>query len=292
LFAAVAIGCLCALLPPLHAQDRAGTGGGFTLTANTRVAAFRRGDAPSVLVHAPSGFDPTAPLHLVVFLHGYNGCVEVLAASGAARCRPGDPERDGYGIAGRHDEAHTNTLLVIPQLAFNRRQGDPGCFGRSGCFRRFLQELLGETLQKQLGGPRSLRDVGSLTLVAHSAGYRSAIAILQHGEVAPLVRNVVLMDALYGEAEDYARWLIHAGNDTRLVSIYLGGTKTAVGNRTLLRLAKRSLGSARVRTFDAAALPSAIAPLRLVLAEGHVPHRLVAANYLPAVLRVLALPAR
>jgi hypothetical protein len=284
---AAAIGMLCAALSPLHAQD---AGGGFTLTAQLRSAAFRRSDVPSVLVHAPAGFDAKAPLHLVVFLHGYNGCVEVLAASGASRCRPGDPEREGYGIAARHDAAGTNTLLVIPQLAFDRRKGDPGCFKRTGCFRRFLQELLGETLRQQLG--RTLSDVRDVTLVAHSAGYKSAIAILQHGDVAPLVRNVVLMDALYGDAEDYARWLARASDATRMVSIYLGGTRTAAGNRTLLRGVKRALGAARVRELDASALPAAIAPLRLVVATGHVPHRRVAAEYLAPVLRALGLPAR
>jgi pimeloyl-ACP methyl ester carboxylesterase len=285
----VAIGLGCVQPLPLSAQD---ADAGFTLAAKMRVSAFRRSDAPAVLVHAPAGFDRRLPLHLVVFLHGYNNCVEVVAASGPARCRPDDPERDGYGISARHDEAHTNTLLVIPQLAFNRREGDPGCFGRPGCFRRFLQELLGETLQKQLGGARSLRDVGSVTLVAHSAGYRSALAILQRGEVSSLVHNVVLMDALYGEAEDYARWLVHARDDTRMVSIYLGGTKTAAGNRTLLRMVKRSFGSARVRQLDAKDLPRAVAPLRLVVATGHTPHRLVPEGYLSTVLGALGLPAR
>ena len=287
----MAIGLACGLASPLQAQEAVGNGG-FTLSAPMRVSAFRRTDAPAVLVHAPPGFDRTLPLHLVVFLHGFNGCTAVLAATGPARCRPGDPERDGYGLLARHDAAGTNTLFVIPQLAFNRRQGEPGCFGRTGCFRRFLQELLGETLATQLGGPRSLRDVGSVTLVAHSAGYRTALAILQRGEVGAPLRNVVLMDALYGGAEAYARWLVHAGGETRMVSIYLGGSKTAAGNRALLRLVRRALGSARVRQFDARALPSSVAPLRLLVATGHVPHRLVPEGYLSTVLRALSLPMR
>jgi pimeloyl-ACP methyl ester carboxylesterase len=273
---------------PLAAQ----VAGGFTLSAKMRTAAFHSPEVPAVLVHAPAGFDAKPPLHLVVFLHGFNGCTAVLAASGPTRCRPGGPEYAGYGLSQVHDSAGTNTLLVIPQLALMRREGDPGCFARAGCFRRFLQELLSETLASQLGGARSLHDVGSVTLVAHSAGYRAALAILQHGEVSARVRSVVLMDALYGEAEAYASWLVHAPSDARLISIYLPGSKTQAGNRTLLRIARRQLGATRVQKLDGALLPPAMAPLRLLVAEGHTPHKLVPEGYLVPVLRALGLPAR
>lgn len=285
----LAIACALAAVTPLHAAPR---GAGFTRTLQTRTAAYHVKNAPSVLVHAPEGFDPKPPLHLVVFLHGYNGCVEVLAASGPARCRPGEAEHDGFGVVRHHDSAGTNTLLVIPQLAFMRREGDPGCFDRAGCFRRFLHELLSEALVGELGGARSLRDVGSLTLVAHSAGYRAALAILQHGDVGPRVRGVVLLDALYGEAADYAAWLTAAAPDVRFVSFYLGAGKTYAGSRTLLQLSRRAFGASRVAQLDAAEFPARVAPRRLIIAEGHVPHRDMPEGYMAAALRALDLPQR
>jgi hypothetical protein len=284
------LACVLGAVMPLRAAP---LGQGFTLSAQTRVAAFHVTDAPSVLVHAPPGFDPKPPLHLVVFLHGFNGCVEVLAASGPARCRPSDSaERDGYSVVQEHDRAGTNTLLVIPQLAFLRRDGKPGCFDRPGCFRRFLDELLGETLAGALGGARSLHDVASLTLVAHSAGYRSALAILQRGEVSAQVHAVVLLDALYGEAEAYAHWLASSPPDVRFLSLYLGYGKTYIGSRTLLRLARRSFGADRVAQLDANDLPAHVAPRRLIIAEGHIAHRDMPRGYLATVLQTLDLPAR
>jgi hypothetical protein len=289
LAAPLALACALASVTPLRAAPR---GAGFTRTLQTRNAAYHVKDAPSVLVHAPEGFDPKPPLHLVVFLHGYNGCVEVLAASGRARCRPGEAEHDGFGVVRHHDSAGTNTLLVIPQLAFMRREGDPGCFERPGCFRRFLHELLSEALVDELGGVRTLRDVGSLTLVAHSAGYRAALAILQHGEVGPRVRGVVLLDALYGEAEDYAAWLAAASPEVRLISFYLDRGKTYAGSRTLLQLSRRAFGAARVAQIDAAKFPAHVAPRRLIISEGHVPHRDMPEGYMATALRALDLPQR
>jgi pimeloyl-ACP methyl ester carboxylesterase len=286
----LALACLVGAGMPLSAASPRGAG--FTRSVQTRVAAYHVDDAPTALVHAPDGFDPKPPLNLVVFLHGFNGCVEVVAASGSARCRPGEPERDGYGVVRHHDRAGTNTLLVIPQLAFMRRDGKPGCFGRPGCFRRFLQELLGETLASELGGARSLHDLGSVTLVAHSAGYKSALAILQRGEITPSVRGVVLLDALYGEAEDYARWLAGTGPDVRFISFYLDNGKTYAGSRTLLKLARRTLGAAQVAQLDAAEFPEHVAPRRLIIAEGHVPHRQMPEGYLTTALRALDLPQR
>jgi hypothetical protein len=146
-------------------------------------AAFRTPGAPSVIVHAPPGWNPRAPLHLVVFLHGYNGCVEVLMAEGPSRCKPGAPEREGWNLGPQHDAAGTNTLFVVPQLAFAKRNGDPGAFGKAGGFRAFLEELLREGLGKQLGGPRRFKDIASLTLIAHSGAYQAALAIAEQGGV-------------------------------------------------------------------------------------------------------------
>jgi hypothetical protein len=287
---AVSIAPLCVALlltaqahaePP--AERPAPAGDGATIAASTRTAAHRVQDAPTVVVHVPPGFDPRPPLHLVVFLHGYRGCARVLAERGRVRCKPdvaSDPEREGWDLAGHHDQAGTNTLLVIPQLAFMRRDGRPGCFARRGCFRRFLEELLGETLAPALGGPRSFADIGSLTLVAHSAGYQAALAILEQGQVSDRVHTVVLMDALYGYSARYARWLTErAPAQCRLVSFYLGRGKTYRESRALFAQVRRKLGERSARQ-------------RVTLARAHAAHALIPAAHLAPVLSGLPLPRR
>lgn len=279
--------CIAALLAgeqtaaaePGHEQDSAGV----TLAAHTRTAAYSVRDAPTAIVHLPPGFDPTGPLHLVVFLHGYSGCSNVLANAGRVRCKPdvpGDPERDGWDLAKHHDQAGTNTIFVIPQLAFMRRDGRPGCFAKRGCFRRFLTELLQETLAQPLGGPRKLRDLESVTLVAHSGGYQTALAILEQGEVGDRVFTVVLMDALYGHSARYARWLLErAPHEARLLSFYLGRGKTYRESRLLFTRVRRKLGERGARD-------------RVQLVRAKSTHAQVPARHLTEVLARLPLPKR
>jgi hypothetical protein len=274
-------------------------GAGFTLAVDTRAAAYHVRGAPTAIVHAPPGFDARAPLHLVVFLHGFNGCTQVLARGGRVSCREGEPERDGWDLARHHDAAAKNTLFVIPQLAFMRRDGRPGCFGQRGCFRRFLEELLGETLAKQLGGPRTLRDVESLDLVAHSGGYHTALAILEQGEVAERVRAVILLDALYGYSARFARWLERAEGRARLVSVYIGRGKTYRESRLLFTRGRRALGPAHVaqlRSRGAEGAPrglaQALATKQLIIANSFAEHAGLPAAQLAGILAALPLPDR
>ncbi len=258
-------------------------------------AAYAAASAPSALVHAGAAFDPHAPLRLVVYLHGLMGCAEVLMGEGSVACRPGYRPLRGWNLARAHDDAGDGSLFVIPQLAFMRRDGRPGCFGRTGCFRAFLRELLRALPAARLGGRKTLRDVASITLVAHSAGYHAAAAIVSRGGVGALVHDVVLFDALYGETDTFLRWIRGAPAGAHLLSLETGVGLPARHSATLLRAARRHFGAARVGKLDAqidgAGLREALQPLRVAIARVKVPHRQVPAAYLAIVLRALLQPA-
>lgn len=260
-------------------------------------AAYRTEGAPSVAVHVPAGFDPTLPLELVVFLHGFNGCTQVLISEGSAHCRPKDEDEkkeEGWALARHHDDAHTNSVLVIPQLAFMKRSSKPGCFGRAGCFDAFLDELLAE-LRARLGLALTQLDASQvrITLVAHSAGYQTALAILDRARAAARVQHVVLMDALYGGAPQFAFWLQKAAHrDVRMLSLYLNEGDTRRGSRDLYKRMRRALGQARVADVHHDGLPAALAAHKtLIVSSAHGIHREVPANYLAQVLAAW-LPAR
>jgi pimeloyl-ACP methyl ester carboxylesterase len=260
---------------------------GFDEVAELKAAAFRTPGAPSVIVHAPAGFDPRAPLHLVVFLHGYNGCVNVLMAQGPSRCKAGAPERDGWDLGRYHDAAGTNTLFVVPQLVLAQRNGAPGAFGRPSGFRAFLEELLSKTLTERLGGPRTMKNVASLTLVAHSAGYQTAFAIAERGGVRAQLKAIVLLDALYAETNRYARiveQLVPKG--LRFVSLYLERGTPRIENQRLVRRLKRTLGSV-VTVADTADVARLVASKAVVIGEGRPPHRLLPEHHLTELLRAL-----
>jgi hypothetical protein len=260
---------------------------GFEKAAELKTAAFRTPGAPSVIVHAPPGFDPHKPLHLVVFLHGYNGCVNVLMAEGPSRCKDGAPERDGWNLGRYHDAAGTNTLFVVPQLALAQRNGAPGAFGKPNGFRAFLEELLGKTLVEPLGGPRKLKDVASLTLVAHSAGYQAALAIAEHGGVRTQLKAIVLLDALYAETDRYAHLVeTSVPRGLRFVSLYLQVGTPRAENQRLYRRLKRTLGVA-VEQAETADLARAVASKAVVIGEGTPPHRLLPENHLTELLQAL-----
>ncbi|MDH5671784.1 MAG: hypothetical protein OEZ06_06515 [Myxococcales bacterium] len=266
---------------------------GLTLELSPEHSAFVHDGVPGALVHVPPGFDANGPLHVVVFLHGYTGCARVLMGAGPVVCHAGDVVRKGWDLASLHDAAGRNSLLVIPQLELLKRSGNPGCFGRAGCFRLFLDELLSGPLAENLGGARGLDAVASVTLVAHSAGFQAARAILDKGEVGGLVHHLVLMDALYGGAPAFARWLTTTRVDKpRLLSIYLGRGKTRSGSLALFRKARRKLGKARAIRARADTMLEALADHSLVVASGRGSHREVPHNYLAPVLAALPLPPR
>lgn len=276
--------------PPVEAEPEppAGTPGPWTEERTLESAPYDEPNAPSVIVHAPPSFDPTRPIRLVVFLHGWSGCARVLVHAGPTRCKDADRPRDGWDLAGRFDEAGTDALFVVPQLAFLERSGRPGRFAEEGRFRAFLAELLA-SLSPRIGPGRSLRDVESVTLLAHSAGFESAIAILARGGVD--VRNVVLFDALYAGVEPFGRWALER-EDRKLVSLYTGGGRTASQNRRLARWASARLEGAALAVDRDEPLASRVAAARVVIARSPAPHGEVPARHLPELLAPLGQSAR
>jgi hypothetical protein len=263
---------------------------GFTVPAELQHAAFHVAGVPSVIAHAPAGLDPARPLELVVFLHGYSCCVPVLMAQGESRCRPGAPPSEGWNLGAIHDAAGTQSLFVVPQLAFLQRNGDPGAFARPGEFRAFLEELLARPLAAPLGRARKLREIAGLHLVAHSGGYQALLAILERGGVQDLVKSVVLLDALYGETPRFAAY-VEAHPGVHFVSIALAQGNPQRENAQLLRRLRRTIGAPRIASADASGLVQAIAEHPIVIATGTPPHRLLPATHLAEVLRAL-LPSR
>jgi pimeloyl-ACP methyl ester carboxylesterase len=248
-------------------------------------APFDEPRAPSVIVHAGPSFDPRRPLRLVVFLHGWSGCARVLVSAGPTPCRDGAPPREGWALADRFDEAGTDALFVIPQLAFLRRDGSPGRFADDGRFRAFLIELLG-ALEPMLG-VTSIDRLESVSLLAHSAGFETALALLAHGGVD--IDHVVLFDALYRGVEPFTSWVAGAPG-RRLVSLYTGG-RTERQSRRLARHARAVLDEASVSVGDPP-LADAVLAHRVTIARTTARHADVPAHHLAELLPALGLSSR
>lgn len=183
--------------------------------------------APHVIVHASGTFDPRAPYAAVVFLHGWSGCVRVLVSPGEdVHCSERSEPQRGWDLAGTFDAVEVNAVLMVPQLAYRKRDGTAGHFADEGFAPRWLDEVR-EALDDRLPAPPAW-----IVLVAHSAGYESALAWIAHADVDA----VALMDALYAGTEPFAEWARRDAGHW-LVSITTGGS-TGRQSRRLQRIAE------------------------------------------------------
>jgi len=238
-----------------------------------------------VLVHAPPGLPRDGALPIVLFLHGWGGCARVLVHSGPRPCREGEPARTGWGLGAAHDAAGLSSVLILPQLAWRRRSGAPGALGRRGFARALVEGSLEAALETS-GHPNPHSRAGSVTLIAHSAGFESALAVLAQGDID--VRTLILMDALYAGTDRFAAWLL-ASPERRLLSFFRGRGSTARESERLRSLLEARLGpEAVLRTLppdEGAEAPS----WRAFIGRSSAPHAEIPARHLSEALVAAAI---
>jgi hypothetical protein len=157
---------------------------------------------PGALVYVPDGFDPTPPIAVVAYIHGFYNCVENVVRSTGQPCHAGGPARMAYALTAQLEASKKNALLVIPEVAYEQANADPGQLGTDGGF----SALLGEVLSKLTDlGPLSLDDVGTVIVASHSGGYKAAAGIAQRGGLP--VSEIFLLDSLYGATADFDAWV-------------------------------------------------------------------------------------
>lgn len=241
--------------------------------------------APQVLVHAPLVID--GEIDVVLHLHGYEGCIEVLAQRGPTPCRAGARPEEGWGLLGAHASAGVPSWLLLPQLAFDRRDGSPGRLAREGSARRLIEQSIARVARERgVATPRVRR----VTITAHSAGFEATIAVMRHGGLGELLQNVVLFDAMYSGIGTFGGW---AAEDPRraLVAFHTGTGTPARRARELEQHYRRRLGARLVSGGNAS--EDDIAPGRVVLLRARTGHRGVPGRYLgPTLARLLSQGAR
>ncbi len=197
-----------------------------------------------VLLHVPATFDPRRPPHLVVFFHGHGSSVDRVVS---------DME-----LTRQLAQADINAVLVAPQFAREAADSSPGKFWQPGVFARFLDEAA-LRLTDAIAASRAERPAvtaalrrAPVILVAFSGGYKPAAFVLERGGAGSRIAGVLLLDALYGEEERYARWFAGARRRAFLTSLY---TDSTAAQQAILieRLRAR-------RITSATALPAAIRP--------------------------------
>jgi hypothetical protein len=166
-----------------------------------------------VLLHIPGGFDPGRPALIVVYFHGQGATLErdVLGRQGVAR---------------QVIESGLNAALVAPQFALDAADSSSGNFWRPGVFARFLDEAASR-LARLAGHPSLAGAVraADVVLVAYSGGYQPAAYTLDRGGADHRMRGVILMDALYGHEDTFARWIATRGPRAFFASVSTESTR-------------------------------------------------------------------
>lgn len=165
------------------------------------------------LLFIPSGFDANKPSLIVVYLHGQGATLErdVVARQAVPR---------------QLAESGKNVVLAAPQLALDATDSSAGNFWRPGHFAKYLDEAA-ERLMRLHGDKRAgeMLNKAPVVIVAYSGGYLPTAYSLAHGGAAHRVRGVILMDALYGDEDKFARWAGNRRRQSFLFSAYTDSTK-------------------------------------------------------------------
>src|SRR5579859_6664286 len=127
---------------------------------------------PSALFYVPSNFDPTPPINLIVYIHGFSNCVTNIVRDAGGTCSDGGATHNAYSLAAQLEASGKNALFFAPEVAFEQATGNPGALSDPTTFAKLLQESL-DHLAPVIGA-HTLADVGELIIASHSGGYTAA----------------------------------------------------------------------------------------------------------------------
>jgi hypothetical protein len=272
----------------LRQQDREipqiKTDGDFReMRLDNRVSNHAGADA---LVYVRKDFDPSKPVHLAVYNHGFGSTVSNALEKNQ--------------IKEMMSHAQANTVLILPEWQANpgSRSGNSGSFAQQGKFTDMVQEAMRKTPALQ---GASLGNVDRIDIIAHSAGYGpTEKEIYRNPALANKVHSITLLDSLY-DPHGFDQWLRSNIGDLsagRKQFYNFSNSSTASNSRgqanfvaSLLRsnglptnnyIADYNGGSGQVQRHG-----SEMAQRSIVFASTTVPHMAIPGKYIGATLRAV-----
>ena len=165
-----------------------------------------------VLMHVPENFDVRKPGVIVVFFHGNGATLE-------------RDVRDRQLVPQQISDSGVNAVLLAPQLAVDAADSSAGKFWQPGGLKRFVAESA-EHLARLYGDPGAAKAFANMpvVIVGYSGGFVPAAWSLEVGGLGNRVRGVFLLDAVYGELDKFASWIVN-NRSGFFVSAYTRYTK-------------------------------------------------------------------
>jgi hypothetical protein len=232
---------------------------------------------PNLWAYVPAAFRADRPLRLVFVFHGFSSCIESFVGPTSLPCKPWDAPRTAADLPAQIERSRTGALVLVPQLAYDERLGDPGVLHEGAALERLTREALEGPLADAIGA-RRLDDVERVAMIAVSGGYQALFAALGPEPKAAFgdkLRDVALLDAYYAEASAIDAWLwrnltdfdVEAARPRHLAVVYSGlpptrGYAQAFAARAALELQREGLAAsllhrdvAREPTVEELAVP-------------------------------------
>jgi hypothetical protein len=149
------------------------------------------------LIHVPENFDIRKPGVIVVFFHGNGATLE-------------RDVRDRQMVPQQITDSGVNAVLLAPQLAVNAADSSAGKFWQPGGLKRFVTES-SDHLARLYGDPASAKAFANMPviIVGYSGGFVPTAWSLEVGGLGNRVRGVFLLDAVYGELDKFASWIVN-----------------------------------------------------------------------------------
>jgi hypothetical protein len=149
---------------------------------------------------------------IVVFFHGNGATLE-------------RDVRDRQLVPQQISDSGVNAVLLAPQLAVDAADSSAGKFWQPGGLKRFIAES-SEHLARLYGDPGTAKAFLNMpvVIVGYSGGFMPAAWSLDVGGLGSRVRGVFLLDAVYGELDKFASWIVN-NRSGFFVSAYTHYTK-------------------------------------------------------------------
>ncbi len=165
-------------------------------------------DDNTVVLFFPNSCQFDEKVDLVFYFHGWDRDLTDVLAS--------------YHVVEQFVRSRKNAILILPQGAKNAKDSFGGKLEDADGFKNMVGEILSQLMR---AGMIKTDLPGDLVLAGHSGGYHVISAILTQGGLTDHIKEVYLLDALYGDVDKFADW--QDRQKGKIIDLYTddGGTK-------------------------------------------------------------------
>lgn len=166
---------------------------------------------PDAIVYLPKNFDPSKPVNMVIYNHGWNSTAS--------------KSYNDSKLGAQMSNAPPNTMLVIPewQATPDKESGAEGRLGQPGAYRAMMEEVLDKTPGMK---GKKLEDIKDISIISHSAGFNPTNSMMKDPVFLDKVKSLTMLDSLYSSSGADS-WIKHnaralAAGDKQYTNIYHG----------------------------------------------------------------------